>query len=134
MSWERFGVILRHHKMGVKNLLMDQDIISGIGNIYSDETLFAAGLRYDRETDSLSTTEVRRLWRSMVEILAEAIKHGGSTLSDSQYVDLFGKPGGYQAFHEVYDREGEACRRCRREVVKAKVASRSTFYCERCQI
>lgn len=134
MSWERFGVILRHHKMGVKNLLLDQDIVSGVGNIYSDETLFAAGLRYDRETDSLSTTEVRRLWRSMVEILAEAIKHGGSTLSDQQYVDLFGKAGGYQGFHEVYDREGQACRRCRREIVKTKVASRSTYFCEHCQI
>jgi formamidopyrimidine-DNA glycosylase len=134
MSWERFGVILRHHKMGVKSLLTDQDIISGIGNIYADETLFAAGLRYDRTTDSLSTTEVRRLWRSMVEILAEAIKHGGSTLADEQFVDLFGKPGGYQAFHEVYGREGEPCRRCRRPIVKVKSQNRSTYFCEHCQI
>ena len=134
MSWERFAVVLRHHKMGVKSFLTEQDIISGIGNIYADETLFGAGLRYDRATDELSTTEVRRLWRSMVEILAEAIKHGGSTLPDEQFVDIFGKPGTFQNFHEVYGREGLACRRCRRPIVKVKHQSRSTFFCEHCQI
>jgi formamidopyrimidine-DNA glycosylase len=134
MSWERFAVVLRHHKMGVKTFLTDQEIISGIGNIYADETLFGAGLRYDRVTDSLSTTEVRRLWRSMVEILAEAIKHGGSTLADEQFVDIWGKPGNFQTFHEVYAREGLPCRRCRRPIVKVKHQSRSTFLCEHCQI
>ena len=134
MSWERFAVVLRHHKMDIKSFLTDQSIVSGIGNIYADEILFGAGLRYDRQTNSLSTTEVRRLWRSLVEILAEAIKHGGSTLSDGQYVDLFGNAGNYQTFHEVYDREGEPCRRCRSLIVKVKHQSRSTYFCEHCQI
>ena len=134
MSWERFAVVLRAHSMQLKSFLTEQDIVAGIGNIYADETLFAAGLRYDRISDSLSTTEVRRLWRAMVEILAEAIKHGGSTLADEQFVDLFGKPGGYQVFHEVYGREGESCRRCRRPIVRVKHQGRSTFFCEHCQI
>ena len=77
---------------------------------------------------------MRRLWRALVEVLAEAIKHGGSTLSDEQFVDIFGKPGGYQAFHEVYDREGEPCRRCRTPIIKVKHQQRSTYYCEHCQI
>jgi len=134
MSWERFAVVLRSKSIGIKTFLTDQDLVAGIGNIYADETLFAAGLRYDRASDSLSTTEVRRLWRSMVEILAEAIKHGGSTLADEQFVDIFGKPGNFQNFHEVYAREGESCRRCRRIIVKVKNQGRSTFFCEHCQI
>jgi formamidopyrimidine-DNA glycosylase len=134
MSWERFAIVLRSHSMQVKSFLTDQVIVAGVGNIYADETLFTAGLRYDRATDSLSTTEVRRLWRALVETLAEAIKHGGSTLADEQFVDLFGKPGNYQSFHEVYDREGQPCRRCRQPIVRVKHQGRSTFFCEHCQI
>ena len=134
LSWERFAVVLRQRSVQLKALLMDQHVVAGIGNIYSDEILFAAGLRYDRSSDQLSTTEVRRLYRSIVEILAEAIKHRGSSLSDEQYRDLEGNLGKFQELHEVYDREGLACRRCRSQIVKAKFQGRSTFYCEHCQI
>lgn len=133
MSWDRFGVLLRQHRTGLKALLMDQEFVSGIGNLYSDEILFSAGLRYDRAADGLSATEVRRLYRAMVETLAEAIKHRGSTLVDEQYRDLFGAAGEYQGSHQVYDREGQPCRRCRSAIVRAKVGGRSTFYCEHCQ-
>jgi formamidopyrimidine-DNA glycosylase len=64
----------------------------------------------------------------------EAIKHRGSTLADQQYVDVYGRPGTYQEEHQVYDREGEACRRCRALIVRAKFQGRSTFYCEHCQV
>jgi formamidopyrimidine-DNA glycosylase len=134
MSWDRFAVLLRQHHAGLKSLLMDQQFVAGIGNLYSDEILFAAGLRYDRASDELSTTETRRLYRSMVETLAEAIKHRGSTLADEQYRDLFGEVGDYQGSHQVYDREGEPCRRCRNRIVRSRVGSRSTYYCEHCQI
>ena len=120
--------------MKLKAFLMDQTIIAGLGNIYADEILFAAGLRYDRQTDSLSTQEMRRLYRSVVETLHDAIKYRGSTLSDGQYVDLQGKPGEYQEHHQVYDREGLACRRCRSPIVRIKANQRSTFYCEQCQV
>ena len=72
-----FGHLLMGHQMKLKAFLMDQTIIAGLGNIYSDEILFAAGLRYDRQTDSLSTQEIRRLYRSVVETLHDAIKYGG---------------------------------------------------------
>ncbi len=134
MSWDRFGLLLRRRRTGLKALLMDQDFVSGIGNLSSDELLFTAGLRYDRPSDGLSATEVRRLYRAMVETLNDAIKHRGSTLVDEQYRDLFGKAGDYQGSHQVYDREGEPCRRCRNPIVRAKVAGRSTFYCEHCQV
>jgi len=134
MSWTKFGELLLARKAKLKTLLMDQRFAAGIGNIYSDEILFAAGLRYDRSSDSLSSQEVRRLYRAMVETLQEAIKHRGSSLADEQYRDLFGEKGEYQVQHKVYDREGEACRRCRSVVAKVKVNGRSSFLCPQCQV
>ena len=93
MSWDRFGALLHQHQGGLKALLMDQSFTAGIGNLYSDEMLYQAGLRYDRPADSLSATEVRRLYRAIVETLADAIKHRGSSLADEQYRDLFGELG-----------------------------------------
>ena len=135
MSWDRFAVSSwPTSTRRLKTLLMDQQFVAGIGNIYSDEILFAAGLRYDRRSDSLSATEIRRLYRAMVETLAEAIKHRGSSLADEQYRDLFGEIGDYQGQHQVYDREGQACRRAATRSSGCKVNGRSTFLCEHCQI
>jgi formamidopyrimidine-DNA glycosylase len=134
VSWTRFGQALVNRSVKLKPLLMDQKFIAGIGNIYADEILYGAGLRHDRLSDSLSTQEIRRLYRSLVETLHDAIKYRGSTLSDGQYVDLQGKPGEYQEHHQVYDREGESCRRCRAVIVRVKANSRSTFFCEQCQV
>jgi formamidopyrimidine-DNA glycosylase len=134
MSWEKFWVLLSSHKSGLKSLLMDQEFAAGIGNMYADEILFAAGLRYDRLSNSLSSQEVRRLYRSMVETLAEAVKRRGSSLGDEQYRDLFGEVGDYQDQHQAYNREGLACRRCRSTIVRVKSGGRSTFFCEHCQV
>ena len=134
MSWSRFGMLLADRATALKTLLMDQKFVAGIGNIYSDEILFAAGLRYDRRSNSLSAQEIRRLYRAMVETLSEAIKMRGSSLADEQYRDLYGETGDYQGQHQVYDREGQPCRRCRNPVVRVKVNGRSAFLCEHCQI
>jgi formamidopyrimidine-DNA glycosylase len=134
MSWELFGHMLRERHAKLKPLLMDQKFIAGIGNIYADEILWGAGLRWDRMSDALTGEEVRRLYRAMVETLQEAVKHRGSSLADAQYVDLFGRPGDYQQFHNVYARDGQSCPRCRHVVVKEKVGGRSTFYCSACQV
>ena len=92
----------------MKQLLMDQKFVSGLGNIYSDEVLFAAGLRYDRPSDTLSSQEVRRLYRAMQEVLQEAIRFRGTTLEDEAYLDLFGKPGEFQS--ELRCTDGPASR------------------------
>jgi formamidopyrimidine-DNA glycosylase len=134
MSWEHFGRIVADKHQKLKSLLMDQRFLAGIGNIYSDEILFGAGLRWDRMSDSLSAQEVRRLYRAMVETLQDAVKYRGSSLADEQYVDLYGKPGEFQLHHKVYAREGEACRRCRRPLVRERYGGRSTFYCDACQV
>jgi formamidopyrimidine-DNA glycosylase len=135
ISWTDFARLMMAHPMKLKAFLMDQSLIAGIGNIYSDEILFAAGLRYDRMTDSLSSQEIRRLYRAVVETLHEAIKYGGSTLADEGYVDLNGRPGEFQEHHKVYARDRQPCRRCRRNpVVKAKFQGRSTYFCGVCQV
>ncbi len=77
---------------------------------------------------------MRRLARSIVETLQEAIKHRGSSLADEQYRDLFGEVGDYQRQHKVYGREGEPCPRCRHPVARIRTHGRSTFLCERCQV
>ncbi|MCJ7439798.1 MAG: bifunctional DNA-formamidopyrimidine glycosylase/DNA-(apurinic or apyrimidinic site) lyase [Acidimicrobiia bacterium] len=134
VSWEQFWGLISQKHVKLKPLLMDQKFMAGIGNIYSDEILWGAGLRWDRMSDSLSAQEVRRLYRSMVEVLQDAVKYRGSSLADGQYVDLFGKPGEYQHHHKVYAREGETCRRCRQVLVRERVGGRSTFSCPACQV
>ena len=133
-SWVKFREELLRRTTKLKPLLMDQSFIAGLGNIYSDEILWEAGLRHDRSPQTLSTMEIRRLYRAIVEVLHEAVKHRGSTLTDEQYVDLHGKPGEFQLLHQAYSREGQACRRCRTPIVRDKVGQRSTFYCPNCQI
>lgn len=134
MSWAAFGKLLAGRHTVLKVLLTDQRFVAGIGNIYADEILFAAGLRYDRPADSLSPQEVRRLYRSMVETLTDAVKHRGSSLADEQYRDLYGEVGDFQGQHQVYERAGKACRRCRHTISRTKVNGRSTYFCERCQV
>ena len=134
LSWDLFGRMLAERKTKLKPLLMDQKFIAGIGNVYSDEILFEAGLRWERQSDSLSQQEVRRLYRAISETLQGAVKYRGSSLADEGYVDLFGKPGEYQEHHQVYGREGQACVRCRRPIHRARYSNRSTFYCDACQV
>ncbi len=133
IGWDRFAAIMRSRTTALKAVLTDQEIIAGVGNIYADEILFAAGLRYDRAADSLSTIEIRRLHRCITEVLTDAIKYGGSTLADEQFVDPDGKPGTYQEYHQVYNREGLPCFQCRRPIERVVVRGRSTFFCPNCQ-
>ena len=132
-TWNAFGAALANRAAKMKQLLMDQKFISGLGNIYSDEVLFAAGLRYDRMSDTLSSQEVRRLYRAMQEVLQEAIRYRGTTLDDEAYVDLFGKPGEFQNELKVYGRAGLPCRRCRTPIQAVKISGRNAYFCPQCQ-
>lgn len=126
--------MLRGSRRLLKPLLLDQRMIAGIGNIYADEILHTARLRPDRRSDSLSTAAERRLHRAIAEVLTAAIDAGGSTLSDAQYVDLFGVGGTYQDTHAVYGRVGERCRTCGTGYVRRiTMAQRSTHFCPVCQ-
>jgi formamidopyrimidine-DNA glycosylase len=132
-TWQTFGSLMAQRGSKLKQVLMDQKFISGLGNIYSDEVLFAAGLRHDRMSDSLSSQEVRRLYRSIQEVLQEAIRYRGTTLDDEAYVDLFGKPGEFQNELKVYGRAGLPCRRCRTPIQSVRISGRNAYFCPQCQ-
>jgi formamidopyrimidine-DNA glycosylase len=95
--------------------------------------LFAAGLRHDRMSDSLSSQEVRRLYRAIQEVVQDAIRFRGTTLDDEAYVDLFGRPGEFERELKVYGRKGLPCRRCRTPIESVAVGGRRSYFCPQCQ-
>ena len=132
-TWPSFGELMAQRASKLKPLLMDQKFISGLGNIYSDEVLFAAGLRHDRMSDSLSSQEVRRLYRAIQEVVQDAIRFRGTTLDDQAYVDLFGRPGEFGPELKVYGRKGLPCRRCRTPIESVALGGRRSYFCPQCQ-
>ncbi|MHB1444376.1 MAG: bifunctional DNA-formamidopyrimidine glycosylase/DNA-(apurinic or apyrimidinic site) lyase [Acidimicrobiales bacterium] len=133
LSAARFAIRLRARRSMLKALLMDQRFVAGIGNIYSDEILHAAGLRYDHPASALDDEQARALYRHMLRILRASVRLGGSSLSDMQYRDVYGRPGRYQERHLVFAREGMACAGCGGPIVRRAWAGRSTFFCPLCQ-
>ncbi len=133
VSWRQLSGLLEDQKRHMKDLLTDSSFICGLGDIYSDEILFAAGLRYDRMSHDLSAQDVRRLYRSLQEILQEAVKARGTSSPDHEFVDLQGEPGEYQAELTVFERLGEACRRCRTAIERTGWGPTYTYFCPQCQ-
>ena len=126
--------ILRGRRRQLKALLMDQHVLAGVGNIYCDESLHLAKLRPDRISDTLTTREIGRLHDAVLSVLTLAIEAGGSTLADTQYVDIEGQGGWFQVHHRVYDRAGQRCLTCgKADIVRIMSAGRSTCFCPRCQ-
>lgn len=137
VPWRMFGEILLAQDAKLKAVLTDDRVVVGLGELYSDEILFAAGLRFDRLPNSLGPQEVRRLHRAMVETLHDAAKHRGATLEDGLYVDVHGQPGGYAEYLNVFKQAGQKgrpCPRCHRPIQKYRFRRRWTYYCEQCQI
>jgi formamidopyrimidine-DNA glycosylase len=115
----------------IKPLLLDQNFLAGVGNIYADESLHRARIHPRRNSAELSGEELRRLLRALKRILQAAILAGGTSVRS--YVNSAGSRGGYQNFLHVYQREGEPCRNCGGTLVRERVGGRSTFFCPRCQ-
>jgi len=128
---EHFVELFRGRKMPIKSALLNQKLLSGVGNIYADESLFRAGIRPRRRADSLSKQDLRRLYLAIQEVLKEAIALGGSSVSD--YVDADGEEGFFQLQHRVYGREGEPCLVCKTPIKRVVIAGRSSHYCPNCQ-
>lgn len=134
LSWQDFHAICRNtNNKSLKSLLLDEKILVGVGDIYSDEILFHAELNYRRIASSLTQTEARRLCRSLTGTLHEAVKHRGTTLSSRLFYDIFGEEGGFGSHLEVYQRYGELSSRGG-IVTKARFSGRSTYYCDKTQI
>ena len=130
----QFVSLLRSRRRRLKPLLLDQHVIAGIGNIYVDESLHRARLRWDRASDSLTSREIGHLHDAVLGVLDEAIEAGGSTLADTQYVDIEGQGGWFQVHHLVYGRAGQRCLTCgKADIASVMVGGRSTAFCPRCQ-
>jgi formamidopyrimidine-DNA glycosylase len=131
MDSKKFRQILAKRKTKIKILLMDQKIISGIGNLYANEALFRAKIDPRRQANSLPNKEKDLLFKETKNTLSEAIKYKGSSVDS--YVQVSGKPGNYVQYHKVYDREGEKCLRCKGIIKRIALSGRGTYFCPKCQ-
>jgi len=131
ISFEKFKGNLKKKKGKIKQVLMDQTVISGIGNIYSDEILFAAKVHPLRQIQELREEDFRNIYQVMGKILKKAIELQGESISD--YRTLSGEKGGFDKLRRVYRREGETCFRCGTKIKRVKIGGRSAHYCSKCQ-
>lgn len=131
---EEFRTLLVKHKGALKPLLLNQTIVAGLGNIYTDEALFRASLHPLRKANSLRPDEFERLYCAIREVLAEAIARRGTTLPDARYRDAEGHPGTNQDNLYVYQRTGQPCLRCGNFIERIVVGQRGTHFCPHCQI
>lgn len=130
ISLEDFRARLRR-KAQIKPLLLNQSFLAGLGNIYVDESLFAAGIHPLASASRISAARAARLHQAIREILGAAIAAGGSSISD--YVDAEGRRGWFQVSHKAYGREGEPCMNCGTPIRKILVGQRGTHFCPKCQ-
>jgi formamidopyrimidine-DNA glycosylase len=133
LTWQHFSILIADREATMKELLMDDSFICGLGDVYADEVLFGAGIRHDHPSNKLSSQDVRRLYRALSETLNDAVRAGGSSLGGDDFVDLSGHPGQFQLALNVFERDGEICSRCRSTIVKERFASRFTYFCPQCQ-
>jgi formamidopyrimidine-DNA glycosylase len=129
---EDFAVALRKRRTGIKRALLDQTLISGVGNIYADEALWAAKLHYARPTETLRRPEIGRVLSEVRAVMARALAEGGTSF-DSLYVNVNGESGYFERSLAVYGQEGRACARCGAQVRRDAFMNRSSFTCPVCQ-
>lgn len=123
--------ICRNRKVAIKTLLLNQNLVSGIGNIYADEALFAAGIKGDRPAGTLTAAEIKSLQRAIVQVLKHGINERGTTFRD--YRDGYNESGNFQNSIKVYGKTGQACTTCGGTIKKEIIGGRSSHFCERCQ-
>jgi formamidopyrimidine-DNA glycosylase len=131
ISKANFRELFRRRRTSIKAALLNQKLLHGVGNIYADESLFHAGIRPRRMASRLTAAELDRLHSALQKVLREAIRLGGSSVSD--YVDADGERGFFQLRHNVYMRTGEPCLVCKTPIRRVLVAGRGTHYCPSCQ-
>ena len=131
VSEDEFAALFRGRKLAIKAALLNQSLLTGVGNIYADESLFRAGIRPRRQAGRLTRAELARLRTALQQVLRDSIARGGSSVSD--YVDANGVRGFYQFAHAVYARENQPCLQCGQTIRKIVLAGRGTHYCPRCQ-
>jgi formamidopyrimidine-DNA glycosylase len=123
---------LANRTIAIKEAMMTNQIVGGIGNIYANEALFEAGIDPRRSAKSLSLDELRRLVTASKQVIRAGLEAGGTTF-DGRYVDVDGLAGSYQNQLKVYDKEGEPCPNCQGKIKKIKIGQRGTYFCPQCQ-
>jgi formamidopyrimidine-DNA glycosylase len=123
--------VTRKRRAAIKLALMDNGVVTGVGNIYANEALFRAGIRPSTPANRVSRARLARLVAAVRAVLEAAIAKGGSTLRD--YVGSDGAAGHFQLEYFVYGRGGAACRVCKRPIRQSRIGQRSSFYCAHCQ-
>ena len=126
------GKLLKKRRSPIKTVLLDQSLVAGIGNIYSVEALFLAGIDPRRPAADLSTPEVEKLHSAILDRLTTAIANRGTTFRDFRLSD--GRSGSFQDFLKVYSKENQPCTRCGRPIRRIVQSQRSTFFCPHCQV
>lgn len=126
-----FMATLSRHQKPIKSVILDQETVAGVGNIYADESLWQARLHPEQPANTVSKIKARRLRDAIIAILQQSIDLGGTSVHT--FVDANGARGGFQDQLNVYGRTGEPCLRCGTPIVKIKVGQRGTHYCPRCQ-
>ena len=130
-NYEYFRKVLSNRTKSIKAVLLDQNIIAGIGNIYADESLFEAGISPFREAKTIKKRELIKLRISIMDVLEKSIGSGGTTFSDFRNIE--GLNGNYSMQANVYKRTGEKCKRCSNLIQRKKITGRSTHWCSNCQ-
>jgi len=130
-DFEKFKNLISKKRGKIKQVLMDQEVIAGIGNIYSDEILWQAKIHPFKIVGELKTKELKNIYSAMKQILKKAVKLRGTSVSD--FRDAFGRSGGYAKIRKVYQREGEFCQRCGAIIKRVKMGGRSAHFCPKCQ-
>jgi len=128
-----FRQVLGKSKKPVKLVIMDQEKLAGVGNIYANEALYVAGVMPTRPANSLKEEEIKTLRYWILRVLEEAIKHKGTSDTDEAYRQITGEKGDYQNYLQVYGRKGQKCSKCGGEIKWMKVGGRGTFFCGKCQ-
>lgn len=133
-EFDRDSVIARikRSRSQIKKVLLDQSILSGIGNIYADEALWLSKIHPERRADRLSDDEIRTILRSVRYVMTRALARGGTSFDD-MYINVNGESGYFEISLNAYGREDEPCRRCHRLIRRIAFANRSTHYCPQCQ-
>lgn len=131
-TWPNFKQVLAGRKTLVKAVLLNQTIISGLGNIYVDEALWRAKVLPSRRVNTLSEAELKKLWQACHDVIELGVKHRGTTFN--HFVDGHGQKGGFLKFLEVYGKKGQPCSRCGTSIKKVSLAGRGTHFCPKCQV
>ncbi|MFZ5366079.1 MAG: bifunctional DNA-formamidopyrimidine glycosylase/DNA-(apurinic or apyrimidinic site) lyase [Patescibacteria group bacterium] len=117
----------------IKLVLMDQEKIAGIGNIYANDSLWEAGIRPDKPAKQLSDLAIEQLRKAIIRVLEDGLKYGGSSAADEAYIRPDATPGLYQEHFRVYQRDDQPCLRCGTRIQRVELGGRGTFYCPKCQ-